>query len=422
MNIVVCLSRDLTVFSNMTYLADGGGFTHASLGLSEDAEYYYSFNFKGLKKEYRTSLKKKPREMQRFIIAVDEAAAERLKQIISEMETQKEKYQYAKLGVSLRLLSLPNENPKEDAYYCSQFVAAVLRESGCVAINKNPADCTPNDLLLELQNSGQIIKVEEESDLPDPGEVTIGKASDQIEKVYDKLPDLVAKSLNPLYEKVMDKLDVAEDAVGESPEKLAKLTSGLLKNGTGKLMEAKEVMNAILPRKREKKQVTEHIVIHPASHEEAVQAAKLEAICFPPGVADTEEDVIRRYETAPELFYVAVDEDNGTVVGMLNGIATDETAFRDAFFTDASLHSENGANAMLLGLEVLPEYRHRGIAAELMRTLLINERVRGRKHAVLTCLDDKVEMYEKLGFEDLGISASSWGGEEWHEMICILNA
>ena len=283
MNIVVCLSRDLTVFSNMTYLADGGGFTHASLGLSEDAEYYYSFNFKGLKKEYRTSLKKKPREMQRFIIAVDEDAAERLKQIISEMETQKEKYQYAKLGVSLRLLSLPNENPKEDAYYCSQFVAAVLKESGCVAINKNPADCTPNDLLLELQNSGQIIKVEEESDLPDPGEVTIGKASDQIEKVYDKLPDLVAKSLNPLYEKVMDKLDVAEDAVGESPEKLAKLTSELLKNGTGKLMEAKEVMNAILPRKREKKQMTEHIVIHPASHEEAVQAAKLEAICFPPG-------------------------------------------------------------------------------------------------------------------------------------------
>ena len=76
---------------------------------------------------------------------------------------------------------------------------------------------------------------------------------------------------------------------------------------------------------------------------------------------------------------------------------------------------------MLLGLEVLPQYRHRGIAAELMRTLLINERVRGRKNAILTCLADKVAMYEKLGFEDLGISASSWGGEEWHEMICHLS-
>ncbi len=421
MNIVVCLSRDLTVFSNMTYLADGGGFTHASLGLSEDAEYYYSFNFKGLKKEYRTSLKKRPREMQRFIIDVPQEAADRLVQIISEMETEKEKYQYAKLGVSLRLLSLPNENPKEDAYYCSQFVAAVLKESGCVAINKNPADCTPNDLLKELQDSGQIIRVEEESDLLDPGEATIGKASDQIEKMYDKLPGFVAKGLNPLYEKVMDKLDVAEDAVDESPEKLAKLTSGLLKNGTGKLMEAKDVMQAILPHKREKKQISDTIVIHLATPDEAKEAAKLEAICFPLGMADTEEDVIKRYETAPELFYVAVDEGHGTVVGMLNGIATDETAFRDAFFTDASLHSENGANAMLLGLEVLPQYRHRGIAAELMRTLLINERVRGRKNAILTCLADKVAMYEKLGFEDLGISESSWGGEEWHEMICHLS-
>lgn len=268
--IVVCLSRDRTLFSNLTYLADGGGFTHASLGLDPDAEYYYSFNFKGLKKEYRTSLKKRPREMMRYIVSVDEEARQKLKEILAEMEAQKERYQYAKLGVSLRLLNLPNEKDEDDKYYCSEFVAAVLKASGCVDIKKAPAECTPNDLLKELTDSGQICRVEEESNLVNPGEAVIDKALDQVEKGHDKIFDAVAQNLdhafdskkniipslalqlgmsrlNPLYDKMMDKLDLAEDAVGESPERLAKLTSGLLKNGADKLLEARDKVDEIIP-------------------------------------------------------------------------------------------------------------------------------------------------------------------------------
>ena len=39
---------------------------------------------------------------------------------------------------------------------------------------------------------------------------------------------------------------------------------------------------------------------------------------------------------------------------------------------------------------------------------------------VLTCLEEKVGMYEKMGFKDQGMSQSSWGGESWHEMTCML--
>jgi hypothetical protein len=35
---------------------------------------------------------------------------------------------------------------------------------------------------------------------------------------------------------------------------------------------------------------------------------------------------------------------------------------------------------------------------------------------VLTAHEEKVKMYEKLGFTDLGISGSVWGGGTWHEM------
>ena len=34
--------------------------------------------------------------------------------------------------------------------------------------------------------------------------------------------------------------------------------------------------------------------------------------------------------------------------------------------------------------------------------------------------EEKVEMYRKMGFKDLGISASVWGGEEWHDMSYTL--
>ena len=45
---------------------------------------------------------------------------------------------------------------------------------------------------------------------------------------------------------------------------------------------------------------------------------------------------------------------------------------------------------------------------------------KGRKEIVLTCLDEKVEMYKRFGFVDLGMSDSVWGGEEWHEMTYYL--
>ena len=76
---------------------------------------------------------------------------------------------------------------------------------------------------------------------------------------------------------------------------------------------------------------------------------------------------------------------------------------------------------MLLGLDVLPEYRHQGLARELMYSYLRREKENGRRLILLTCLDAKVKMYKKMGFRDEGLADSSWGGEQWHEMSCVLN-
>ena len=137
--------------------------------------------------------------------------------------------------------------------------------------------------------------------------------------------------------------------------------------------------------------------IHP---DEVEQAIAIEQICFPPNEACSPKAMTERIAKVPQLFLVAIDKSTGKLAGFLNGVATDEEKFRDEFFTDIDLCDENGKNVMLLGLDVLPEYRGNG-----------------RKKLFLTCLEQKVEMYKKFGLQDLGIADSTWGGEEWHEMV-----
>lgn len=167
--------------------------------------------------------------------------------------------------------------------------------------------------------------------------------------------------------------------------------------------------------------ISDRFIIRQIRKEEADQAAEIERICFPPNEACSYEQMIERVLRAPELFLVAEDRETGKIAGFLNGLSTDEEQFRDEFFQNAELYNPEGANVMLLGLDVLPEYRRQGLATYIMETYLETERQKGRKKVLLTCLASKVKMYEKMGYEDLGMADSTWGGEQWHEMSCELN-
>ncbi len=169
------------------------------------------------------------------------------------------------------------------------------------------------------------------------------------------------------------------------------------------------------------KTLNERFLLRNILPEEAEQAAQIEQICFPPNEACSKPKIVERVAAAPELFLVAVDQETGKLAGFLNGIATDEYAFRDEFFTDAGLHNPDGKNVMLLGLDVLPEYRGQGLAREIMFRYLRRESEKGRKMVFLTCLKSKVKMYTKMGYQNRGISQSVWGGEQWYDMQYVLN-
>ena len=158
-----------------------------------------------------------------------------------------------------------------------------------------------------------------------------------------------------------------------------------------------------------------NFTIRPVEKNDLDAVTAVEAVCFPAAEAATRESLEQRIATFPECFFVA--EHEGTIIGFINGCATDERTIRDEMFEDSSLHKADGCYQSIFGLDVIPEYQRQGIAAELMNHLIENARTKGRKGLILTCKDRLIHYYEKFGYKSLGVSESVHGGAVWYDMI-----
>ena len=150
--------------------------------------------------------------------------------------------------------------------------------------------------------------------------------------------------------------------------------------------------------------------------EDLDQVTEVEALCFPTAEAAVEASFRQRIETFPDSFFVAEDE-NGRIIGFINGCVTDERTIRDEMFEDSGLHRPEGLYQSVFGLDVIPEFRRQGGAADLMNRLMQEAKARGKKGMILTCKDRLIHYYEKFGYRNLGLSASVHGGAVWYDML-----
>lgn len=144
------------------------------------------------------------------------------------------------------------------------------------------------------------------------------------------------------------------------------------------------------------------------------QVAAVEAACFPPAEAAPKEEFEKRLSVYPDHFWVL--EEDGKIIGFINGMVTDEKTIRDEMFENASLHNENGAWQAIFGVNTLPEYRCRGYAAKIMERVIADAKAQGRRGCILTCKDKLLHYYEKFGYQSMGISESVHGGAVWYDM------
>lgn len=144
----------------------------------------------------------------------------------------------------------------------------------------------------------------------------------------------------------------------------------------------------------------------------------VEASGFPPEEAATRETIKLRLERFPEGFLVA--ELDGRVVGMLNSGATDKDDISDEGLKQLIGHHPEGRNMVVFALAVLPEFRKQGIAPQLMNRFAEEARQRGKENILLLCKGHLIPYYERLGFAYVGVSQSTHGGVEWHQMRLAL--
>jgi ribosomal protein S18 acetylase RimI-like enzyme len=145
---------------------------------------------------------------------------------------------------------------------------------------------------------------------------------------------------------------------------------------------------------------------------------QVEVSGFPPEEAASRETIQLRIETFPEGFLVA--ELNGRVVGMLNGAATNKDDISDEELKQLIGHDPAGKNLVVFALAVLPEFQKRGIARQLMSSFADEARGQGKENILLMCKPHLIAYYEGMGFCHVGLSKSTHGGAQWHEMRLVL--
>ena len=79
-----------------------------------------------------------------YALTVNEVQLQKMNCYIKEIEAQKGEYRYNLLGLFGFLFNKPIKRKK--AFFCSQFVATVLKECNIIDFGKSPSLVAPNDL------------------------------------------------------------------------------------------------------------------------------------------------------------------------------------------------------------------------------------------------------------------------------------
>lgn len=142
---------------------------------------------------------------------------------------------------------------------------------------------------------------------------------------------------------------------------------------------------------------------------------QIEQKCFEESEAASLESIEKRVRLYPAGFLVA--EIDHQIVGMVNSGSTDKDDITDEAFKKLIGHTDNGKNIVIFSVSVLPEFQGRKIASELLKRFIRRAGDLKKEKILLLCKTALIRFYESFGFEHAGMSTSTHGGFEWHEMI-----
>ena len=156
------------------------------------------------------------------------------------------------------------------------------------------------------------------------------------------------------------------------------------------------------------------MLIRKATMDDLGKISAVEALCFPPAEAATEEAFRERLTYYADHFWLMFDGEE--LVSFVDGFVTEERDLTDAMYEKASMHDPNGSWQMIFGVNTIPAYRKRGLAGQLLEAAIADARQEGREGVVLTCKEKLIPFYAKFGFRNEGVSGSVHGNAVWYQM------
>ncbi|MBA4496031.1 hypothetical protein ACFO25_15725 [Paenactinomyces guangxiensis] len=155
-SVYILLTDTGTLFSRTIKLFTAAPYNHVSISLDQRLDELYSFGRKHPKNPLYAGFVKEDvyngiyRYFQNtrcilFELCVTDQQLDQIKQMIRSFEAQQEIYMYNLVGLFGVMVNYPIE--LKNAYFCSQFVAEVLKRSGIQLWDKPSALVTPNDFL-----------------------------------------------------------------------------------------------------------------------------------------------------------------------------------------------------------------------------------------------------------------------------------
>jgi len=155
--VYIILSDTGTLFTRFIKFFTKKPHNHASISLNSRLDQVYSFGRKKpnnpfiggfIKEDIRHDFYRNSRCVI-YAISVTDEQYEKMMEKIKRMEREKGHYRYNLLGLLFILLEIPYN--RKNAYFCSQFVASILNESGVLYFEKPPSLIRPYDLLDEYK-------------------------------------------------------------------------------------------------------------------------------------------------------------------------------------------------------------------------------------------------------------------------------
>ncbi len=146
--VTIFMTKYEDILSRFLYYISGRGYTHVAICFDSELQEYYTFNYKGFRREHPFSRRREYGKSICYKLQVPKEQYERLKWLIREMEQEDVEWKYSLLGVVLCILRIKHKF--DNSYFCSQFVAELLEKSEIILWKKHSSLYLPNHLCREI--------------------------------------------------------------------------------------------------------------------------------------------------------------------------------------------------------------------------------------------------------------------------------